>query len=107
MSVTPDFIRALDELVRRDLQELRDSYFTWLLISTGIVIIGVLLEGPELVWEVNEIFRQRRLSKNTELGASIPEPRTPSWIMLMALIGWLLVSLGVAGEGIFEGFVSG
>jgi hypothetical protein len=106
MSVPPDFIRGLDELVRTDLQKLRDSYFYWLLISTGVVILGVLLEGPELVWEVREVSRQRILPQNTELPSPIPERRTPAWIISISLAGWLLVSLGVAGEGIFEGYVS-
>jgi hypothetical protein len=106
MSVTPDFVRGLDELVRTDLQELRDSYFYWLLVSTGVVILGVLLEGPELVWEVREVFRERRFPKNTELLTPISEHHTPAWIISISLAGWLLVSLGVAGEGIFEGYVS-
>jgi hypothetical protein len=106
MSVTPESIRGLDEFVRTDLQEFRNSYFNWLLISTGVVILGVLLEGPELVWEVRELFLQRRLAKNIGLATRIPERQIPAWIILISLTGWLLVSLGVAGEGIFEGFAS-
>jgi hypothetical protein len=70
------------------------------------VILGVLLEGPELVWEVREVFRQRGFPDNTEPPTPILERHTPAWIISISLAGWFLVCLGVAGEGIFEGYVS-
>src|SRR5580700_2730103 len=105
MSVTPGFIRALDELVRTDLQGLRDTYFRWLLLSTGVVVLGVLLEGPELIWEIYGL-RKSRQSSISELETPIRERRTPKWIILLSLLGWLFVSVGVAGEGAFEALVS-
>jgi hypothetical protein len=83
MTLPESFIRSLDELVRSDFQSLRDSYFTWLLICTGIVVVGVVLE------ELGEL-------------EAIAKP----WGKRLARIGWLLIIVGVIGEGVFEGFVS-
>jgi hypothetical protein len=88
-----DFVRALDELVRADLQAFRDLCFNWLLLSSGVVAFGVILEGPEVLHSVTSVFRHR-------------EDKTPRWVVSIALFGWILVALGVAGEGVAEGFVS-
>lgn len=96
MHPSPEVIRYLDELTRTDLQNLRDSYFFWLLISSGVVALGVVLEGPEIVHETVGVIR--RVSRS--------ERKTPSWITWVALVGWLFVVLGVAGEGIAEALVS-
>src|SRR5206468_7842040 len=71
--------RSLDELVRSDFQSLRDSYFTWLLICTAIVAAGVVLEEFD-DWELISNLLRKRLAK----------------------LGWLLIVLGVIGEGVFE-----
>jgi hypothetical protein len=71
----------------------RDWYFDWLLISTALVVVGLFMEGPEVVHAATSIFRNRQ------------DP-TPRWIAFLALLGWILVVLGVAGEGIAEGYVS-
>ena len=107
MGVTPEFLRRLDELVRTDLRVLRDSYFEWLLILTGVVVIGILLEGPEVFWELHETCRRYRLSKHPVLPTPLPERHPPPWIIVLAFLGWFFVSAGIAGELAFEGFVSG
>jgi hypothetical protein len=96
MYALPEVIRHLDELTRADLQNLRDSYFFWLLISSGVVALGVVLEGPEIVHETVGIIRR----------FSGAERKTPSWITWLALVGWLFVVFGLAGEGIAEALVS-
>ena len=91
---SPEVIaRSLDALVRADLQTLRDSYFRWLLIFAGVVVLGVVLEGPEVVHETLEIFRCLR-------------KRAQRWIGFLALLGWILVALGVAGEVVAEALVA-
>jgi hypothetical protein len=94
---SPGLIEALDEAIRLDLQNWRDSYFVWLIVSAAVVVIGVALEGPELVYEVKKI--RRRCLGQKPLHA-------PDWVTLVALLGWGLVVLGVAGEGVAEGLVS-
>ena len=93
-------VQALDVAIRQDLQNNRDSWFFWLVFSAAVVVIGVILEGPELVCETLKlnIVRRRYLGKRPL--------RTPDWVKLVALLGWCLVVLGVAGEGIAEKFTS-
>jgi len=44
MIVPVDRLATIDELIRKDFQNLRDSYFSALLFCTAIVVVGVLLE---------------------------------------------------------------
>jgi hypothetical protein len=99
--VSPGIVQALDELIRADLQNCRDSYFWWLIFSALVVAIGVILEGPEVIYETVGMCRRRFIKQESER-----ERHTPDWITLLALLGWILVALGVAGEGIAEGYVS-
>lgn len=94
----PSLVQALDAAIRQDLQNCRDSYFSWLLISTAVVAIGVAMEGPELVYETIRIFRHKCLGQRSR--------PVPDWVTLIALLGWGFVVLGVAGEGVAEGLVS-
>jgi len=93
--LSPELLWQIDELTRKDLQGFRDWYFMWLLIATGVVVLGIMLEGPEVIHETVNILRSPCRRK---------EPS--AWIRWMALVGWLLVVVGVAGEGIFEVLVS-
>jgi hypothetical protein len=95
MTLPPEVIHTIDDLMRGDLQYLRDKYFDWLLYSTYLVIVGVFLEGPEVVHDAIELFcKSDRVKK------------TPKWIKFVALVGWLFVVLGVAGEAYFDAKVS-
>jgi len=64
-----------------------------LLWSSGIVALGVALEGPEVVHEAREILFRVKV-------------RARPWITLVSLIGWILVVGGVVGEGVSEALVS-
>ena len=96
MYVPADGVRHLDDLIRTDLQNLRDSYFFWLLMSSLAVALGVILEGPELAYETAAVIRPSRNGKR----------KKPLWITWVALVGWLFVVIGVAGEGVAEALVS-
>ena len=91
-------LQAVDIAIRQDLQNNRDTWFSWLLISAAVVVIGVVLEGPELGYETLNIARRRCLRKRLL--------RTPDWGKLVALLGWCLVVFGVAGEVVAERFTS-
>lgn len=95
MPLPSEVLHKIDDLMRGDLQALRDGYFDWLLYSTYLVIIGVVLEGPEVVHEAIDLFRK-----------SDTASKTPNWIKFVALVGWLFVVLGVAGEAYFDAKVS-
>ena len=100
--------QAIDLSIRADLQNLRDSYFTGLLISSATVLVGVFMEGPELGYEVIGVFKHR--SREGEYRTTPVlfrrEHHAPGWVTVLALLGWTLIFLGVAGEGIAEGYVA-
>src|SRR5229473_7170861 len=98
---SPELLSHLDELIRADLQEMRDLYFLWLLIATGAVLLGILMEGPEVVLDLSDGFRRRR---NSNLGTK--NAHHPLWVLILSSIGWFLIFSGVIGEGISEGLVS-
>lgn len=99
MFVPPETFRKLDALVRSDFQSAAYSCFWWLIAASVVVAVGVTLEGPEIVHDSARVMR--RIIFRIE-----PDHReTPSWIVLLGLIGWLLVVIGVAGEGVADAFV--
>jgi hypothetical protein len=57
---------------------------------TKLVAYGVLLEGPELAYELWTVFARWRKKV-------VPE-HTPAWITIVGLVGWILVAVGVGGE---------
>lgn len=86
-SVSPELISKLDSRVRFDLQTIDDRFFFWVAASAIIVALGCLMEGPEIfheLWPKTYPYFAGR------------------WVKKVALIGWLLVVLGVAAEGVFE-----
>jgi len=97
ISVSPEAVNSLDNAIRNDLQKFSHSLYVWVLVSAFIVAIGVALEGPELLHEM-----WPRLFTCFTLG-SVPRLRKfKSVIKKVGFWGWLLVVVGVAGEGIFE-----
>jgi hypothetical protein len=114
--IEPELLRRLDELARIDLKAIRDSYFAWLLISSALVGIGVLMEGPEIAEEFRKlgdkanasIPREQAAGENSDDAPLIGAPNqgTSSWIRWIGLLGWVLCSVGIVGEGVFEGFTS-
>ena len=85
-------IETLDDMVKADLLSWRDMWFHCLLWSTAAVALGLVFEGPELWLEIKHI-------------GSTSHTIPPKW-KILAFVGWLLIVLGVAGEGIFEAMVS-
>ncbi len=85
----------MSEVTRKGLQNAADRDF-WLLIgSTILVIVGVVLEVPESWPEL----QQWRRARSAQVRAS--ENRN-TWHVPAAVIGLLLVIVGVAGKGVFE-----
>jgi hypothetical protein len=100
MVIPPETLRLLDESIRRDFQSARDIFFSGLLVMSALVAAGVILE------EIFELipFETDRLELSTGLRVS---RRTRVLIIkLLTKLGWALVVVGVAGEGVFEGLVS-
>lgn len=87
--LSPEAIKRLEDS-RNGWQSLRDRHFDTLLLMTKMVAVGVILEGPELVYELSNVIK-RWIKKPIE-------DHAPAWITLIGLVGWIAVSIGVAGE---------
>src|SRR6266487_1090220 len=99
----PAQVKYIDDLMRADLLYWRDLWFGWLLLSTKLVVVGLILEGPELT---HELFSIRGRSRIEPSGASLQESHTPDWVKITALLGWLFIVAGVAGEWITDAVIS-
>ena len=91
---------ALESPARKALENAANSDFFWLLISTGFVAVGIAFEYPEVKHEFAEWVRSRKKSWIVD-----PGPTNRNRIPLWSLIGFLIVTAGVAGEGIYEGLL--
>ncbi len=100
----PDTLKGVDELIRKGFTDTRDSCFWWLVASSIVVSVGVVLEGPELFHDIAAIVRRRRILRRFHI--TLPDANVHDWMKVAALLGWMLVVTGVAGEGIAEVFVS-
>jgi hypothetical protein len=87
--LSPDAIKALEK-AREGWLTARSKDFPNLLLMTKLVAGGVILEGPELVYELWKVIRRWRKRVVSE--------HAPSWITLIGLVGWVLVAVGVGGE---------
>ncbi len=96
------------ELLQVHLKNLRDWNFHWLLGCTFMVGIGLLMELPEIVHEMCEIYWRKSRELRYWLTASIDRRECPKrdWVKKWSALGWVLIVLGVMGEGWFEAQVS-
>lgn len=101
--LAPELIKYIDDLMRADLLYWRDLWFGWLLYSTKVVVLGLVMEAPELLYEIVFIRRSIHLD---ESGGFLRESHVPDWAKVVALLGWLLIVGGVAGEWITSGIIS-
>ena len=93
-------LQLLNEAVKDGFQNLRDSYFLKLLLCTWIVVFGVIAEEAEYVLSWKWVLRI------LPLGIAVPKNRLDSWARALSKIGWVLIVIGVAGEGLYEARVS-
>jgi hypothetical protein len=93
--VPPDILAKLNECAKTDLIGTRDWWFRVLKWSTTTVAAGLILELPELVYELTDIARNRiqRLKYRIVLSETKLEI-----YKVVAFIGWFLIVAGVVGE---------
>ena len=76
MRVDPTLLLRLDASFRQGLQDYRNCFFDWSLVAVALVLLGVLLEGPEVIREVRKkasvVFPN---VSNISLRLSMPEGR--------------------------------
>jgi hypothetical protein len=123
--ISPEFTRYLDAVMRGELDRWSAVWFWILIASTVAVVLGLIAELPE-VWA--EVIRPAwRWAKNLSstktrkydfngwervcpelavLGTTELSARAKAVIGVSALLGWMLVAVGVAGEGVAEYFVN-
>lgn len=96
------------ETARTSLKSLRDWNFDALLVCTFIVGVGLLLELPEIVHDMAEIYGRESRELRYWLATSIDRWEYPrrDWVKKWSAVGWILIVLGVMGEGWFEAQVS-
>lgn len=92
----PKLSKYIDDLMQADILAWRDVLFTWLLRSTLAVTSGLVLEGPELFHDIVSLIRQWWFRRKFHF--SLPEEHAPEWAKVLAFIGWILITVGVAGE---------
>jgi hypothetical protein len=85
---------SIDETVRNDLEAFRAVFFWCLVAATVAVVVGVILEEAQ-EW-MPTVERTLRLNPIVEY----------RWAKKLVKLGWILIVIGVAGEGIFEMYVS-
>jgi len=96
-SISPGLIDDLDARVRVHLQQYSDTFFFWAIASAIIVALGCALEGPEILHELfPKLFSFFTWPSNDRL------QKFELWTKKVGMIGWVLVVLGIAAEGIFE-----
>jgi hypothetical protein len=110
VSGSPGLAQAANalELTRDHLKSLRDSNFHWLLGCTFAVGVGLLLELPEIVHDMCEIYGRKSRELKYWLTPSIDRKEYPrrDWVKKWSALGWVLIVVGVMGEGWFEAQVS-
>ena len=93
-------LQLLDECTRTNLQELRNTFFDWLLISTALVLVGVIFE------EADVTFTFKRVRRCLPIRILLPMHRLDRWAKTVSMAGRIVLLIGVIGEGVFEGLVS-
>ena len=99
---TPNIPR-LDDLVRSSLEEFKAQCFSWLLIATVLVALGLLLEAPE-IWHESVKALRKLFSKLFR--SATPEREAHPLMKLAGTLGWFLIVIGVTGEFVLDDVVS-
>jgi hypothetical protein len=100
----PDTLKGVDDLIRSGFEAYRESCFNWLLVATGLVVVGLLFEAFELVPDIVLIIRRKL--RERRLGIKLLNADIPEWAKTLAFVGWFLIVAGVGGEFVADSFVS-
>jgi hypothetical protein len=107
---SPEFAQAANalEAARSHLKGLRDWNFFCLLVCTFAVGAGLLMELPEIIHDLCEIYGRKSRERTYWLTPSIDRKEYPrrDWVKIWSALGWILIVVGVTGEGVFESYVS-
>jgi hypothetical protein len=122
MPLSPEIASSIDNLMRRDLDVWANAWFWVLVVSTLIVVVGLICEAPEVLhavgfghktiprvrtfWYIHvrkiDLNGWEQLCPELVADKSVNVKRIARW----GLVGWSLVAAGVAGEGFAEYWVN-
>ena len=91
-------VSELGEAVRNDLEAINTGYFHKLVICTAVVLVGVALEEFDSL----PLGRFSRSRLNLATGVFMRLYGLLAWKKKLAKLGWILIVVGVLGEGISE-----
>jgi hypothetical protein len=94
----PDLVAKLSECTHTDFVSMRDLWSGRALGATGLVAVGLFLEGPELYYDLKPIC-QKAFARLKGVLLDIPKYEAPDWVKVVAFVGWILIVAGVAAEG--------
>ena len=100
MSISPELLRQLDAAVKASFQASRDEYFLKLTLATLAVVVGVAIE------EIEYFLSWRSVRRFIPIKVLLPPHRLDTIARRVSKLGWLLIVIGVAGEGLYEERVS-
>ena len=52
----PDTLKGVDDLILAGFEAYRGSCFNWLLAATGLVVAGLVFEGTELYFQLDQLW---------------------------------------------------
>jgi hypothetical protein len=97
--IPADLVAKLNQCAATDFAGPRDHWFSWLAKFTTMVAVGLVLELPELVYELKSIAREWIPYFRYRI---ITLPRREHAAKIIAFVGWFLIVVGVAGERVAE-----
>lgn len=92
-----DVVAKLSECASTNFTSARDWWSTFVSYATALVVLGLVLEGPELVHELIPIGR-KIAALFSKSAVAAPTHDIPDWVKVVAFLGWLLIVAGVGGE---------
>ncbi|MGA9968479.1 MAG: hypothetical protein WBQ10_24990, partial [Terriglobales bacterium] len=91
----PDIVAKLNECAKTNFVGARDVWFFRQSIFSGLVILGLVLEGPELLYEMLSIMRSRIQRFRYRI---VLIERRLELAKALAFVGWVLIIGGLFGE---------
>lgn len=95
----PALMIVASDSMRGDIENVRSVFFDLLVVCSFIVVVGVVVEGIEHLLSTGKPY------VDEESGVFNATPLI-EWHKKLERLGWLLVIVGVLGEGIFEVYTS-
>src|ERR1700733_7447030 len=91
----PDLVAKLNECTGTNFIGARNVWFSRQSVFSWVVILGLVLEGPELIYEILSVIRSR--VRRLRYRIVLIEDRL-ELAKAFAFVGWILIIVGLFGE---------